>query len=338
MCAAGTSAEEAGQRARAAAQPVLAAPKTLKESRKSVPGMALEQRRAQLGAGEVWRFGPRGAPRSVPRDGCRARGRRGRPYIDRPRAHIGVFRTRRPHAEGFGGLLVRLRHREPASVTEGVRGIGGKRAEEESVLGTDDEESCAAGRAGHAAREEKRRTGVGSERTSTSIAILRTLATRDALDHVFVAQTRGRTDEGGRETSENGRPCYGRQRELTLHEAGELLRLSDSSYQQAGAHTPSVDLTRAGAAVQTVVEERADAVEGKGKGACGAGASAVASKRALRPLFRFLDLFLSASFFPLFPASRLLTLESALPPIHFLLRILVCRHLRTQSPRAERSA
>jgi hypothetical protein len=68
--------------------------------------------------------------------------------------------------------------------------------------------------------------------------------------------------KGPRETSEesDGRPCYGRRRELTFHEAGELFRLSDNRYQQVEAYARSVDLTCAGAAVQTVQtvdEERA---------------------------------------------------------------------------------
>jgi hypothetical protein len=108
MSVAGTSAEEGCRQARAAAQMVLASPKTSQESRKSVPGMALEQQRAQRGAGVVrvvLRSGPRGGPRSVPRDGCRARRRRARPYIGRPPAHIVVFRTRSPHAEGLVACL-----------------------------------------------------------------------------------------------------------------------------------------------------------------------------------------------------------------------------------------
>jgi hypothetical protein len=175
-------------------------------------------------------------------------------------------------------------------VTERVRAIGAKRADEERVLSANDEGRCACGRAGHAAREQKRRTGDGGERSG--MAISRTLATGDALAHVIVAQTRGRTDEGERETSKDGRPYYGRRRELTLHEAGELWIFSDSSDQQGGTHASSVELTCAGAAVRTVDEERADAVEAKGKRGCGAGASAVATATsAFRPLFRFLVLF-----------------------------------------------
>jgi hypothetical protein len=96
VCAAGTSVGEGCRQARAAAQTLLPAPRTSKESRKSVPEMALEQRHARLGAGVVWRSGPRGAPRSAPRDGCRARRRRASPFIGLLRAHIVVFRTRGP--------------------------------------------------------------------------------------------------------------------------------------------------------------------------------------------------------------------------------------------------
>jgi hypothetical protein len=110
MCDEGTSAGEECRQARAAAQMLPPAPRTSIESQKSVPEMALELRHARLGAGVVWAFGPRAAPRSAPRDGCRAHRRRAPPYIGRRRARIVVFRTRRPHAEGFGGLLVDLRN------------------------------------------------------------------------------------------------------------------------------------------------------------------------------------------------------------------------------------
>jgi hypothetical protein len=189
VCVAGTSAGERCRQARAAAQTVLEAPRTSQ----STTGSACRGWRSSSGArvarpvaGVVWRSGPRGAPRSVPRNGCRARRRRARPYIGRPQAHIIVFGTRRPHAEGFGVLLVRLRHRGPASVTERVHAIGTKRTDEESVLGTNDEERCACGRAGPA-HEEKRRTGDGGERTGT--AILKTLVRGYALAHVLGAQT-----------------------------------------------------------------------------------------------------------------------------------------------------
>jgi hypothetical protein len=191
-------------------------------------------------------------------------------------------------------------------------------------LSANDEGRCACGRAGHAAREEKRRTGDGGERTG--VAILRTLATGDALVHVIVAQTRGRTHEGEREASADERPRYGRQRELMLHEASELL--SDSQDQQGETHAPSVDLimTCAGAALRTVDG-------GKSKGACGAGASKVVTTCAFLPL---LGSFLSACVFPLFPAPRLLPLSCAWLPLRIRHHALFCSHLFIHSPRVER--
>jgi hypothetical protein len=76
---------------------------------------------------------------------------------------IVVFKTRRPHAERVGVLLVCLRHRGPASVSERVDAIGAERADEESVLGAYDEGRCAGGGAGgtckRARRDAARATG-----------------------------------------------------------------------------------------------------------------------------------------------------------------------------------